>query len=117
VPSPPLNELTLRLVEISQRILLTPAENLPAIADWIRQREALLQQIAAEMKANPAAASDPALANLCSAEAAGRRIAEHLNLARASLCEQLQSLYRDNFRLRAWLAQTVNQPQECDCRG
>ena len=112
-----LDELSGRLLEIGRRILDTPGDDIPAIASLIGQRAALVGQIAAGIEANPEAVTHHLLANLSSAEAAGRRMTENLNLARAGLCEQLQSLYRDNFHLRAWLAEAVNQPQECDCRG
>ena len=117
MPSPTLHALSNRLIDIGQSILDTPAGDIPAIAALMQQRETLVQQIGGGIEADPGAATAPLLANLCTAEAAGRRIAEQLNLARAGLCEQLQSLYQDNFRLRAWLAGAVNQPQECDCRG
>ena len=115
--SPELDELSGRLIEIGQCILDTPGDDLPAIASLIGQRAALVGRIAAGIETNPAAVTHRLLANLLSAEAAGERMTENLNLVRAGLCDQLQSLYRDNFHLRAWLAEAINQPQECDCRG
>jgi hypothetical protein len=110
-----LDELAESLHAVGVRLLAADPDAFAEMSILIKERASMLSRLPEALKSQPATAARAQL--LAAVYDQARQIEHKLNAVRSAIREQLQSLYRDDFQLRAWAAAALNEPQECDCRG